>query len=1122
VTLPTYPWQRRSFWTEAAAAPSAGPLAARALLGARISAATIDAGYEGLLSFEQQPWLADHRVGGRAVVPAAALGELAWQAAREHRQRASVLADIQLPAPLIVSEHAAPKIQVLFSDAETLGVYSQREDAAPAGWHQHASARVLPDAVVAPAAVDLDALRRRCAEAVDVPALYESLRALGVDYGAAFRGIRSLSRGRDEALGEVALPDGMSAAGFGAHPALLDAAFQVVAGAVGSSIETEHPFLPVAIGRMAVHAAGASRGFVHVRLRAPTTRDGAVADVTLSDATGAPLVEISELVLRPVDLATLGRGSAGATEPAFFRIGWEAVDALPARSTLGGRWLVVATDSEPSARSLGAALARRGASADVAKATELQDTTSADHVVCVWEPAGGAREAVRLAEQALALVQGLISHSSRARVWWVTRRSISVAGEEVAPAAASLWGLGRSLMLEHPELHCTLLDVEPEASVSELIARELAQAGAEQQVSWRQGRRHVARLLPARLLPARSALGAVRRAAPESRNGSVLITGGLGALGRSAARVLARLGVQHIVLCGRRGASVPGSNEARAELEALGASVTLTSVDVTDRAALTRVIATLPREYPLLGVVHAAGVLDDGVLSSQTPERLTRVMAAKVFGAWHLHELTAPLSLDFFITFSSLAGSLGSPGQGAYAAANTFLDGLVASRRARGLAGQSLAWGPWSEQGLAASLSREQQQRLTAQGVRMISPDEGEALFSQALTHPEPNLIVAPLDLELATRTLGAINPALWSRLLPSPSRASPKGVPLAEPLGELPPAERAAAVARIVQTEVARVLSLPGPAAVPLERALKDLGLDSLMMLELRRSLMKRTGVTLPTALALEKPTPGAIARQLLSELEARVVPDPSAPHTNGSPRQSTSLEDRPAAIGRALAIAKSPRVRLICFHHAGGEPESFSAFSHLADAGIELHTLTPSRASPITQASARAYLDAAARYAQSLSGVPLALLGHSLGSLFAWRVAHELALSSAEQPLLLVVSAPPVDPTMRTQPMDGAMPHSGPLEADTFLWSFMPPAPTTPLRVPIAAFLGKDDPIVKQSMLRPWETCTTRGFRLTVLPGHHFYLYQAGSAFLQELTASVEGVLSDARGAASTAANR
>jgi predicted esterase/NADP-dependent 3-hydroxy acid dehydrogenase YdfG/acyl carrier protein len=419
-------------------------------------------------------------------------------------------------------------------------------------------------------------------------------------------------------------------------------------------------------------------------------------------------------------------------------------------------------------------------------------------------------------------------------------------------------------MQEQPELGCTLIDLESGDEKFEGLLRELALSAEENQTAWRCGRRYVARLV-------RATEGLNQAPARPSTDGTVLVTGGLGALGLHIARWLAEQGTAHLLLTGRRGLDTPGVLEAVAELQALGAGVTVAAVDVANRDALRAVIEAVPKELPLRGVVHAAGVLDDGILEEQTAERFAKVLLPKVAGAWNLHELTAGCELEFFVLFSSMVGLLGAAGQSNYAASNAFLDALAAQRRAQNLPGQSLAWGAWSEGGMASGLGAVQQARLLRQGIKALSALEGSALFGRALRRPESQLGVIHLELRAVAQTLGTSVPAVWRSLLRVPTKRAAAHAQgnWAERLAKLPAEQRTEEVRTAVRADVAKVLSLGSPSAVSPERPFSELGLDSLMAVELRNALGQRVGKPLPATLAFDYPTVNALSRWLLQECQ-------------------------------------------------------------------------------------------------------------------------------------------------------------------------------------------------------------------------------------------------------------
>ena len=364
-------------------------------------------------------------------------------------------------------------------------------------------------------------------------------------------------------------------------------------------------------------------------------------------------------------------------------------------------------------------------------------------------------------------------------------------------------------------------------------------------------------------------------------DGTVLITGGVGELGGEVARhLVAGHGVRHLLLTSRRGRQTPGAPELVAELQALGAqTVEVVSCDVGDRDAVGAVLSGVAAEHPLTGVFHLAALLDDGIVPALTPERLERVLGPKLDGACHLHELTADLDLAAFVLFSSVAG-LGSPGQANYAAANVFLDALAAERRHRGLAGQSLMWGLWEQRGvgMTAHLGRAELLRMRRQGVQALSPRLGLALLDAAQAQPEAVLVPIRLDLGVMQRQFAEDVPALYRGLLRSglkrASASSGDTNALRARLAALSSeAERLAALVELAQGEIAAVLALPGASSVQADQPLKELGLDSLMAVELRNRLSGQVGTKLPTTLAFDYPTARAMARLMLEKLELENV---------------------------------------------------------------------------------------------------------------------------------------------------------------------------------------------------------------------------------------------------------
>ena len=359
--------------------------------------------------------------------------------------------------------------------------------------------------------------------------------------------------------------------------------------------------------------------------------------------------------------------------------------------------------------------------------------------------------------------------------------------------------------------------------------------------------------------------------------GTVLITGGTGMAGSALARhVVARHGVRHLVLVSRRGPDAPGAPDLVAELAAAGAHVQAVACDAADREALAKVIADIPVQHPLSAVIHAAGVLDDAVVTSLTPDRVDVVLRAKVDAAWNLHELTRDLDVSAFVMFSSMAGLVGSSGQGNYAAANSFLDGLAAHRRAHRLPAMSLGWGLWDQaSAMTGGLDAADLARLGRDGVLALSANEALELFDTAMIVDEPFLAPARIDLT-ALRAHAVAVPPMFTDLVNAPIRrqvddslaAAKSKSALAHRLHGLPESEQHAILLDLVRSHIATVLGNISPEAIDPDKAFQELGFDSLTAVEMRNRLKTATGLALSPTLIFDYPTPNGLAKYMRAEL--------------------------------------------------------------------------------------------------------------------------------------------------------------------------------------------------------------------------------------------------------------
>jgi NAD(P)-dependent dehydrogenase (short-subunit alcohol dehydrogenase family) len=475
----------------------------------------------------------------------------------------------------------------------------------------------------------------------------------------------------------------------------------------------------------------------------------------------------------------------------------------------------------------------------------------------------------------LIIVQALGDAGVAAPLWCLTQGAVTTAAsdEAVSAAQAQGWGLARVLGLEEPERWGGLVDL-PEILddwVAEALCVVLAADEGEDQVALRPDR-----VLGRRLVRATSG---EKVGTPWVPRGTALVTGGTGALGAHVAHWLAAAGIEHVILASRRGPDAPGADALVADLRALGAKVTVAACDVADRVALSDLLDGIPPEHPLRTIVHAAGVGVSGDLSELSVEDLADAAAAKATGALHLHELTADHDLDAFVLFSSGAAVWGGGGQGAYAAANAFVDALAEQRRAQGLKATSVAWGPWADGGMAQGDAGEQFRR---RGVGQMAPPLALSSLQQALDQGETCLAVADLDWERFAPSFAAarrrpliedipeVAEALATAAAPVPSTDTE----LVRRLAGLGEAECRQVLVEVLRSEVAAVLGHGGPAAVDPDRAFKDLGFDSVTAVELRNRLNEITGLSLAATVVFDHPTTGALGR----ELAARLTPGPQA----------------------------------------------------------------------------------------------------------------------------------------------------------------------------------------------------------------------------------------------------
>ena len=621
-----------------------------------------------------------------------------------------------------------------------------------------------------------------------------------------------------------------------------------------------------------------------------------------------------------------------AWRPWLHTLVWEA-SAAPASPARPGPWLILA-EPEGIGEQLAAALRARsrsvtlvapappaspthGAPLPPAAPWETLDPTDRtawqslwqretwQGIVYLWGAEGHTTAdpvqtaAERQCAPLLPLVQSLSSHPQPPRLWLISCGAQAVLpGEKVQPAQAPLWGLGRTIALEQPESGCICVDLPPTADHAALtwLCDQLLAPDQENQLAFRQGQRYVARLAQAEA--ARNPTPSI----PIRSDSNYLITGGLGGLGLAVAQALVQQGARHLTLLGRTGASTPTAQQAVQKLRTAGAEVLVLQADVADATALATALTACRAAAPLRGVIHAAGVLDDGILRNQNAERLARVMQPKVQGAWHLHSLTQDDALDFFVCFSA-AALLGSVGQGNYAAANAFLDALAHHRHHNGLPALSIQWGPWAEVGMAARTST--QTTLHSGGLHFLDPQEGAQICLSLLQEPWPQVSVLPIvDVEaFRQQTIPSLLPAaLRPTTAPAPMQ------PFLATLAALPFDEAKEQLLAAIGGQVAAVLGVNDPQTIDPTQRLFEVGIDSLMAIELRSRLQSRLGCPLPSTLVFDYPT----VAEMTDFVQQEHLPAPQAPPMENDPAwmDDDQLADLSEEALEALLMQKIARL--------------------------------------------------------------------------------------------------------------------------------------------------------------------------------------------------------------------
>ncbi len=877
VPLPTYAFQRKRHWIDEADNVSGGRATGHALLGSELNMAGTSY-YEKHLNVRDAAFLSDHKVQGKTIVPAAALAELVQGFISEKRIDAWI-AELLIERPLAIPDSGIVQLQLVTREEENdrfdFTIHSREGEADV--WQQNASGSIEAEAVAPFPDLDVEELKADL-QVLDIAELYDDFESIAISYGPLFQVIEEAYSDENRVFGRVKLR--AEEGDYNLHPTLLDGVFQLLAGIQGHSFEST--YLPFEINGYALKHMNPREIWTEVS-KTGEENSQVSYQIRVWDNEGQGIGEIATLKARKLDLGAFEEPGLKHRDW-LYTTSWEPV-TLESGTLAEGTWQLTGEESSSLLEALSTHL----------NGQEIQQLTAPVQegtygLISLWEgfglDSGLPETTAHITGIALEQLKSAV-HAGVEEVVWVTRDVFNTSVES-GLMYAPLWGLVRAAMQEHPGIRFRLIDLEKEVSDSRFV-EAICSATREDQLKLGVDSTEGLRLVPGASVHDEQDHN---QGALVSGNGTLLITGGLGALGLKTAQYFAQEHkVSHLILAGR---NTPGEKAKHVidELTSSGTKVTVASCDVSDRAAVSDLIDGIPEEQPLKGIIHAAGVLDDGILESQTKKRLHEMMLPKVHGSWNLHELTRDLELDLFVVYSSFTSITGSSGQTGYAAANVFVDALAVYRQNLGLPIHCINWGPVADVGLAAALDKEEKARISRLGIGYFSSAAGLEVMAQVLSGPGTSMAIAPIRKNRLSQVLQANHgsvPAFYTRILHD--RQSSEKTSLTGHLQQLDQSQRVGYLNTYLREQVATVVGR-NPMEIPVEESLKSLGINSLMAIELRNQLSRQLGLKLPATLMFDYP----IIQNLSEYLISRVLEDPKQSVSKRS--KTYSHTDEPIAI--------------------------------------------------------------------------------------------------------------------------------------------------------------------------------------------------------------------------------
>jgi len=964
LTLPTYPFQRQSYWLDLSTAQQ--PLKASSdtpkihpLLERQLSSPLLEKTlFESYLGLDTLPFLADHKIYDQVVVPGAFhLSLLLGASEITFKNARYCLEQVIFPEALVIPSQGGRLVQLAITPHENQNqgnfqLISLNHHANTKGdhsWQVHGTGRMVRQPLSSQPELSQiipEQIISRCERMMTGAELYSHLAQREIHLGSTFQWLESVWQTEAEAIGKMGIPDPLKdskdLSDYQIHPTLIDACFQMLVVMLDQNVDQAETVIPFSIEKLEFfERPSSSQLWCYARrsLGSQMNNKEVVLDIELFDQYNKLIAKVTGFQGKKIPRQVLQKSWQAAVNNWLYKVDWQPqtlttlTKDVPSQTQ--GNWLIFADQSSLETQ-LTQPLQKQGHQLFTVTLGEAYQKLDAWHytidpaqpqhfkqllediqenqlplqgIVHLWslESEGKPIENAQHLQESQFLSVGSTLHLVQAlsetilapefRFWLVTRDVQAIGTETVPtqPQHSGLSGLARVINLEHPKLQCATIDLASEKAENEaeMLIEEFLSHTLEDRIAYRQGSRFVARLIPCS--PAKST-----HLVTVDSHSTYLITGGLGSLGLLIAQSLVEQGAKHLVLLSRREPDETVSHSLE-ELKTKGAEIILAQADVSDYCQLEKVFQNIQTSLPpLRGIIHGAGILDDGTLSTLNWERFSKVLSPKMAGAWNLHCLSADLSLDFFILFSSAAALLGSPGQGNYATANAFLDGLAYYRQSLGLPGMSLQWGPWAQTGMATRLGEDHQIRLEKQGISQIMPQQGLSILGNLLRSDEECLGILGIDWAKFVQELPfATQTPFFSELTTKISQSSPQEQATVETeqlLGQLQTAtvdDYDQILLDYVVETVTRILGLD-PSQLPLNQPLDEMGLDSLMSAELKNRLSSGLKIDIPLALFVGGVTVTSLSTEIKQRLgDIHLTESMADPSIKMSPDSSHLLDN-------------------------------------------------------------------------------------------------------------------------------------------------------------------------------------------------------------------------------------